>query len=48
VTLAVVSADNDMALERLAASMTRPHIAAGDAHELYRRRELVETGLYVG
>ena len=47
-TLAVVSADNGMALERLGALMTRPHSAAGDAHELYRRRELVETGLYVG
>jgi hypothetical protein len=47
-TLAVVSADNGMARERLAALMARPHSAAGDAHELYRRRELVETGLYVG
>lgn len=47
-TLAVVSADNGMALEHLAALMTRPHSAASDAHELYRRRELVETGLYVG
>jgi hypothetical protein len=47
-TLAVVSADNGMALERLAALMTRPHSASSDAHELYRRRELVETGLYVG
>jgi hypothetical protein len=46
--IAVVSADNAMALAQLAALMTRPHSAAGDAHELYRRRELVETGLYVG
>jgi len=48
VTIAVVSADNGMALERLAALMAGPHSAASDAHELYRRRELVETGLYVG
>jgi hypothetical protein len=47
-TIAVVTADNGMALERLAALMTGPHSAASDAHELYRRRELVETGLYVG
>ena len=47
-TIAVVSADNALALERLGALMTYPHSAAGDAHELYRRRELVETGLYVG
>ena len=46
--IAVVSADNAMALAQLAALMTAPHSAAGDAHELYRRRELVETGLYVG
>jgi hypothetical protein len=46
--IAVVSADNAMALAQLAALMTGPHSAAGDAHELYRRRELVETGLYVG
>ncbi|MBW3609103.1 MAG: hypothetical protein KY463_12260 [Actinobacteria bacterium] len=48
VTLAVVAADNDRACERLAAMMSRPHSAAFDAHELYRLRELVETGLYVG
>ena len=47
-TIAVVSADNGLALERLAALMAAPHIAASDAHELYRLRELVETGLYVG
>jgi hypothetical protein len=47
-TIAVVRADNTAALERLGALMTGPHSAAGDAHELYRRRELVETGLYVG
>ncbi len=47
-TIAVVSADNGLALERLAALMAGPHSAASDAHELYRRRELVETGLYVG
>lgn len=47
-TIAVVCADNGLALERLSALMSRPHSAAGDAHELYRRRELVETGLYVG
>jgi hypothetical protein len=46
--IAVVCADNAMALAQLAALMTGPHAAAGDAHELYRRRELVETGLYVG
>ncbi len=44
--LAIVIADNDGAQERLAALMTAPHSAVGDAHELYRRRELVETGLY--
>ncbi|MEA2299040.1 MAG: hypothetical protein QOF77_1976 [Solirubrobacteraceae bacterium] len=47
-TLAFVAAENSMALGRLAAVMGRPHSATGDAHELYRRRELVETGLYVG
>ena len=47
-TIAVVSADNGLALDRLSAMMSRPHSAASDAHELYRRRELVETGLYVG
>lgn len=47
-TIAVVSADNGLALERLSALMSQPHSAAGDAHELYRRRELVETGLYAG
>jgi hypothetical protein len=47
-TIAIVSADNDVARERLAAIMSRPHSAAFDAHELYRLRELVETGLYVG
>jgi hypothetical protein len=47
-TIAVVSADNAFALERLAGLMVGPHSAASDAHELYRRRELVETGLYVG
>src|SRR4051794_29262554 len=47
-TIAVVAADNDLARERLDAIMLRPHSAALDAHELYRRRELVETGLYVG
>ena len=48
VTIAVVAADNEAALQRLLALMSEPHSAAGDAHELYRRRELVETGLYVG
>ncbi len=47
-TIAIVAADNDVARERLAAIMLRPHSAAFDAHELYRLRELVETGLYVG
>jgi hypothetical protein len=47
-TIATVAADNDVARERLAALMRRPHSAAYDAHELYRLRELVETGLYVG
>lgn len=47
-TIAIVAADNDAARERLAAIMLRPHSAAFDAHELYRLRELVETGLYVG
>ncbi len=46
-TIAIVAADNDVARERLAAMMLQPHSAAFDAHELYRRRELVETGLYV-
>lgn len=45
--IAEVAADNDAAQERLAELMARPHSAAGAAHELYRRRELVETGLYV-
>ena len=48
VTIAVVAADNEAALQRLLALMTAPHSAAGDAHELYRLRELVETGRYVG
>jgi hypothetical protein len=47
-TIALVTADNGLARERLAALMVRPHRAASDAHELYRRRELVETGLYAG
>jgi hypothetical protein len=47
-TIAVVRADNAAALVRLEALITEPHSAADDAHELYRRRELVETGLYVG
>jgi len=47
-TIAIVAADNDRARRRLDAIMLEPHSAAGDAHELYRRRELVETGLYVG
>ncbi len=47
-TIATVSADNDLARQRLAAIMSQPHSAAFDAHELYRLRELVETGLYVG
>jgi hypothetical protein len=47
-TLACVSADNRIALARLAALIARPHSATSDAHELYRLRELVETGLYVG
>ena len=47
-TIALVAADNDVARERLAALMSQPHTAAFDAHELYRLRELVETGLYVG
>jgi hypothetical protein len=46
VTIALVAADNDAAQERLAELMTGPHSAAGDAHELYRRRELVEIGRY--
>lgn len=48
VAIAVVAADNEAALQRLLTLMSEPHSAAGDAHELYRRRELVETGLYVG
>jgi hypothetical protein len=48
VTIAIVAADNEAALQRLLALMSEPHSASGDAHELYRRRELVETGLYVG
>ncbi|HEV2058970.1 MAG TPA: hypothetical protein VGR11_06410 [Solirubrobacteraceae bacterium] len=48
VAIAIVAADNDRARERLATMMSRPHSAACDAHELYRLRELVETGLYVG
>jgi hypothetical protein len=48
VTIAIVAADNEAALQRLLALMSEPHSAAGDAHELYRLRELVETGLYVG
>ena len=47
-TIAAVRADNDITRERLTAMMLRPHSAAFDAHELYRLRELVETGLYVG
>ena len=47
-TIALVTADNDAAREHLAALMSMSHSAAGDAHELYRRRELVETRLYVG
>ena len=47
-TIDVVAADNAVALTRLLAIMSAPHRALGDAHELYRRRELVETGLYVG
>ena len=47
-TIAVVAADNDRARARIAAIMLTPHSAAFDAHELYRLRELVETGLYVG
>jgi hypothetical protein len=47
-TIAAVAADNDLAQQRLAAMMLMPHSAAFDAHELYRLRELVETGLYVG
>ena len=46
--IATVSADNDRARRRLATLMLAPHSAAFDAHELYRVRELVETGLYVG
>jgi hypothetical protein len=46
--IAVVAADNDAARARLAEIMLQPHSAAFDAHELYRLRELVETGLYVG
>jgi len=48
VTIAIVAADNNLARERLGAMMLAPHSAAFDAHELYRLRELVETGLYVG
>jgi hypothetical protein len=47
VTIALVAADNEAALARLLELMTHAHSAAGEAHELYRRRELVETGLYV-
>ncbi len=47
-TIALVAADNDLARARLDALMLMPHSAAFDAHELYRLRELVETGLYVG
>lgn len=48
VTIAIVAADNEAALQRLLAMMSEPHSAACDAHELYRLRELVETGRYVG
>ncbi|HVF78787.1 MAG TPA: hypothetical protein VNA28_10850 [Solirubrobacteraceae bacterium] len=47
-TIALVAGDNDAARARLAEIMLQPHSAAFDAHELYRLRELVETGLYVG
>jgi hypothetical protein len=47
-TIAIVAADNEFARRRLAEIMLQPHTAAFDAHELYRLRELVETGLYVG
>ena len=47
-TIALVAADNDAARVRLAELMAQPHSASFDAHELYRLRELVETGLYVG
>jgi hypothetical protein len=46
-TIAIVAADNDLARQRIAEIMLQPHSAAFDAHELYRLRELVETGLYV-
>src|SRR3954454_595136 len=47
-TIAIVAADNDQARRRLDAIVLAPHSAAFDAHELSRRRELVDTGLYVG
>ncbi|MGI8729248.1 MAG: hypothetical protein ACR2LK_04560 [Solirubrobacteraceae bacterium] len=45
-TIALVAADNDAARARLAELTSASHSAASEAHELYRRRELVETGLY--
>ncbi|MEA2217992.1 MAG: hypothetical protein QOJ35_618 [Solirubrobacteraceae bacterium] len=44
--IAIVAADNGDARARLATLATELHSAAGEAHELYRLRELVETGLY--
>ena len=44
--IATVAADNDAARQRLAAPAAGGADGAAEAHELYRRRELVETGMY--
>ena len=44
--IAAVAADNDAARRRLAPLAAGAGGPAAEAHELYRRRELVETGLY--
>ena len=44
--IAAVTADNDAARRRLAPLAAGAESRAAEAHELYRRRELVETGAY--
>jgi len=44
--IATVAADNDAARARLASWAADAEERAAEAHELYRRRELVETGSY--
>ena len=44
--ISAVAADNDAARARLAPLAAGGARGAAEAHELYRRRELVETGLY--